>query len=128
LSGIKKSGNSLSPSLQPAIRYRAKDLPRKLQKAMPSPTPSNYRARTALPVVSPGLRRRRAVVLALFGLLAVNSLYLVVIDAAGRLSGHSYEKYFYLSMFLAHLGPGLVLLVPAPVCMVPSRCRQGAWV
>jgi len=65
------------------------------------------------PVVSPGLRRLLVFVLALFGLLAVNSLYLVVIDVAGQLGSRNHENYFYLLMFLAHLGLGLLLLVPA---------------
>ena len=65
------------------------------------------------PVVSPGLRRLLVFALALFGLLAVNSLYLVVIDVAGQLGSRNYENYFYLLMFLAHLGLGLLLLVPA---------------
>ncbi len=88
--------------------YREKN-----QKTMASPEISNYRSEAVVPVVTPGLRRLLVVVLALFGLLAVNSLYLVVINAAGQLSDQNYENYFYLLMFLAHLGLGLLLLVPA---------------
>jgi len=68
-----------------------------------------------VPVVSPGLRRLLALVLFLFGLLAINSIYLVVVNVAGRLSGQDYENYWYLLMFLAHLGLGLVLVLPALV-------------
>jgi len=75
---------------------------------------SSHSAQTAVPpVVSTGLRRLLAFVLALFGLLTINSLYLVVIDVAGRLGSQNYENYLYLLMFLAHLGLGLLLLVPA---------------
>jgi tetratricopeptide (TPR) repeat protein len=80
---------------------------------MASPALPHYRSKTPVPVLSPALRRLLAVVLGLFGLLAVNSLYLVVINVAGQLSGQSYENYFYLLMFLAHLGLGLLLLIPA---------------
>jgi tetratricopeptide (TPR) repeat protein len=49
----------------------------------------------------------------LFGLLAVNSCYLAAVTLAGELTEQSYENYFYLLMFLAHLGLGLLLIVPA---------------
>jgi tetratricopeptide (TPR) repeat protein len=64
-------------------------------------------------VLSPPLRRLLGFVLLLFGLLVVNSVYLVTVSLAGQLSGQSYENYFYLLMFLAHLGLGLLLILPA---------------
>ena len=48
----------------------------------------------ALPVVSPALRRLLAFVLVLFGLLVVNSLYLVSVNIAGQLNSQSYENIF----------------------------------
>ncbi len=73
-----------------------------------------HTARQAAPaVLSPGLRRLLAVVRVLFGLLVINSLYLVAVSLAGQLGGQSYENYVYLLMFLAHLGLGLLLIVPA---------------
>ena len=78
--------------------------------SVPSPRSEKY-----VPVVSPGLRRLLGFVLPVFGLLTINSLYLLVITVAGELRGESYENYFYLLMFLAHLGFGLLLLVPALV-------------
>jgi tetratricopeptide (TPR) repeat protein len=67
------------------------------------------------PVLSRGLRRLLALVLFLFGLLAVNSLYLVGVTAAESLAHETLENYYYLLMFLAHLVLGLVLLLPALV-------------
>jgi tetratricopeptide (TPR) repeat protein len=80
---------------------------------MASPAIPNGRSKPLAPVVTPALRRLLGFVLGLFGVLAVNSLYLVVMKVAGQLSGQSYENYFYLSMFLAHLGLGLLLSIPA---------------
>ncbi|MFZ0790573.1 MAG: multiheme c-type cytochrome, partial [Chromatiaceae bacterium] len=65
------------------------------------------------PVVTPALRRLLATVLVLFGLLAVNSLYLVGISGAESLAGHNLQTPGYLYMFLAHLGLGLLIVVPA---------------
>jgi tetratricopeptide (TPR) repeat protein len=67
------------------------------------------------PVLTPTLRRLLAVVLILFGLLAVNSLYLVGISAAGSLTGESLQTPAYLYMVLAHLGLGLLIVIPALV-------------
>ncbi len=67
------------------------------------------------PALSPSLRRLLAVILVLFGLLAVNSLYLAGITAAETLTGRILQTPTYLFMFLAHLGLGLVL---APLALV----------
>ncbi len=75
-------------------------------------TPSS-RQKPAISVLSPALRRLLALVLLLFGLLAINSIYLVAIRLAGQLGAQSYENYFYLLMFLAHLALGLLLILPA---------------
>ena len=74
---------------------------------------SSPRRKPALAVLSASLRRLLGLVLVLFGLLVVNSAYLVTISLAGQLSGQSYENFFYLLMFLAHLGLGLLLILPA---------------
>jgi tetratricopeptide (TPR) repeat protein len=76
-------------------------------QSKPEPTP-----RRRLPVVGPGLRRLLAVVFLLFALLAVNSTYLGVITLLEHYSGEVYQDYFYLSMFLAHLVLGLLLILP----------------
>ena len=65
------------------------------------------------PVLTPRLRRLLGFVLILFGLLAINSVYLVSVTVAESASGESLQNYFYLLMFLAHLALGLVLLGPA---------------
>ena len=48
----------------------------------------------------------------LFALLVVNSVYLVGIRVLGLSTGESYENWFYLTMFLAHLVLGLVIILP----------------
>lgn len=68
---------------------------------------------TSAPVLGTGLRRLLVFVLVLFGLLSVNSLYLVSISAGEALTGRSLENTGYLYMFLAHLGLGLLITVPA---------------
>ncbi|MEA2079244.1 MAG: hypothetical protein U9P00_05190, partial [Pseudomonadota bacterium] len=80
---------------------------------VPSSPLSSPRRKPALAVLSPSLRRLLGLVLLLFGLLVVNSFYLVTVNLAGQLSGQSYENFFYLLMFLAHLGLGLLLILPA---------------
>ena len=67
------------------------------------------------PVITPALRRLLGVVLVLGGLLAINSLYLVSVTVAEALGGRTLQNAFYLDMVLAHLGLGLVLLLPALV-------------
>jgi tetratricopeptide (TPR) repeat protein len=67
------------------------------------------------PALSPALRRLLAFVLILFGLLAVDSLYLVSVTVAEAADGATYQNYFYLVMFLGHLALGLILLVPVLV-------------
>ena len=65
------------------------------------------------PVLTPGLRRVLILVLALFGLLALNSVYLAGVTAAESLSGRSLQNPVYLLVFLAHLVLGLLFAVPA---------------
>ena len=69
---------------------------------------------TAAPVqvVTPGLRRLLTVVLFLFGLLVVNSLYLVGVTAVESVAGRSVQNTAYLYMFLAHLALGILITVP----------------
>ena len=51
----------------------------------------------------------------MFGLLTINSLYLVSITVAEKISGDVYQEYFYQLMFLAHLLLGLLIVLPAVV-------------
>jgi tetratricopeptide (TPR) repeat protein len=76
---------------------------------------SSSRRPTLPPVLTPALRRLLTLVLILGGLLAINSMYLVSVTIAERLGGETLQNSFYLDMFLAHLGLGLVLLLPALV-------------
>ncbi len=70
---------------------------------------------TLMPPVDRPLGRLLGGVFLLFGLLAVNSLYLAAITVLERVRGETYQDGFYLAMFLAHLALGLVLV---PVFLV----------
>lgn len=76
---------------------------------------TNSRRQPLLSPLSPGLRRLLDLVLFLFGLLVVNSVYLITVTLIERLSGQTIQNYFYLLVFLAHLVLGLLLLLPALV-------------
>lgn len=68
-----------------------------------------------VPAVGPRLKKLLMVVFALFALLAINAIYLSAITLVEWLSGNSYQNYFYQYMFLAHLGLGLLVIVPTIV-------------
>ncbi len=68
--------------------------------------------RRYVPAVGPGLSRLLAVVLGLFAVLSVNAVYLLSVTLLERATGETYQNYFYLVMFLAHLGLGLLLVGP----------------
>ncbi|MCG6861947.1 MAG: aspartate phosphatase, partial [Chromatiaceae bacterium] len=68
-----------------------------------------------LPPLSTDLRRLLALVLLLFGLLAVNSVYLITVSITETLTGQTIQNHFYLLVFLGHLVLGLILLIPALV-------------
>ncbi len=70
------------------------------------------RARRA---VGPRLRVLLVVVLALFALLLVNSLYLGGVTLLEWHYGETYQDYTYQYMFLFHLVAGLLLVIPALV-------------
>jgi tetratricopeptide (TPR) repeat protein len=58
------------------------------------------------------LRRLLNLVFGIFALLGVNSVYLAAITVAERLSGKTYQNYFYQVMFLGHLALGLLITLP----------------
>ncbi|MGD8587606.1 MAG: tetratricopeptide repeat protein [Chromatiales bacterium] len=64
------------------------------------------------PVLDPRLRRLLVLLLLLFGLLSVNSVYLGSISLLENTRGVSLQDGFYLSMFLLHLALGLLLILP----------------
>jgi tetratricopeptide (TPR) repeat protein len=78
-------------------------------ESIPGKTPKRKRY---VPVVGPRLRRLLAVVLGLFALLAVNSVYLVSVSLAQWAAGRTFENYFYQWMFLGHLVLGLLIVLP----------------
>ena len=69
------------------------------------------------------LRIVLVVVLGLFALLSIDSLYLVAITLAENLAGEIYQNYFYQLMFLLHLVLGLGLVVPALVFVFVHLAR-----
>jgi tetratricopeptide (TPR) repeat protein len=65
------------------------------------------------PVLTVPLRRLLAVLLAVFGLMAIDSLYLSTVTVTEAVTGKTYQNVFYLALFLVHLALGLLLIVPA---------------
>jgi tetratricopeptide (TPR) repeat protein len=125
----KKIAAALSPfrPLRLKLRVAESNNTETSSQAMSSPPVSNESRKSARAVLSPRLRRLLTLVLGLFGLLAVNSLYLISITGAEQLSGRSYQNYFYLVMFLTHLGLGLLLIVPALVFGALHLRRAWRW-
>lgn len=80
-------------------------------KEVPAPGP----VRRYVPAVGPKLRKLLIVVLVMFGLLSVNSIYLAGISLLEWTQDQTYQDYFYQYMFLAHLLLGMLLLIPALV-------------
>ncbi|MCB1875736.1 MAG: aspartate phosphatase [Chromatiales bacterium] len=78
-----------------------------------SDTPRKQNTFKRQPVVSRGLRRLLFVVFGLFGLLAVNGIYLAAVTSLETATGEVYQDYLYQILFLVHLLLGLALLLPA---------------
>ncbi|MHC5002705.1 MAG: multiheme c-type cytochrome, partial [Planctomycetota bacterium] len=77
----------------------------------PPSDPGGATPRRYVPAVGPRLRRLLAVVLGLFAVMAVNSVYLVAVTVAGT----RFQGYFYQWMFLGHLLLGLAITAPVVV-------------
>ena len=78
-----------------------------------------------LPVVNARLGRLLGIIILLFALLVVDSVYLAVISLLEQLSGKVYQNYFYLLMFLLHLALGLIITLPVVVFALAHMRR--AW-
>ena len=76
-------------------------------------------------VLNARLGRLLGVVILLFSLLALNSIYLAAITLFEALSGEVQQNYFYLLMFLLHLALGLLITLPAVVFALAHMRR--AW-
>ncbi len=85
--------------------------------ADPSATsaPPPHRRKRYVPAVGPRLQWLLAVVLGVFALLVVNSVYLVSVTIAEWWSGLTYQNFFYICMFLVHLVLGLAIVLPVVV-------------
>ena len=69
------------------------------------------RRRPYVPVIGRKLNWLLTIVFGLFALLALNSVYLVSVTIAGT----QYQNWFYMNMFLVHLGLGLLIILPVVV-------------
>ncbi len=85
--------------------------------------PGNRSPKTGVPVIGRGLRPLLTLLLVLFALLSVNSLYLAGITLAEALSGRDLQGFVYLSMVLLHLALGL-LLIPVFLIFVAAHLRR----
>ena len=65
-----------------------------------------------MPAVGPRLKKLLFVVLGLFALLTVNSIYMVGVTALEAATGNTYQNWFYLVMFLVHLILGGLFVLP----------------
>ena len=81
--------------------------------------------RVSIPVIGRGMRPLLGLLLLLFVLLAVNSVYLGGITLAEALSGQSLQDFFYLAMVLVHLALGL-LLIPVFLIFAVAHMHR-AW-
>ncbi len=81
----------------------------------PPSNPAPKRRKRYVPVVGPRLKKLLFVVLGLFALLTVNSVYLLAVRGFEAFTGHTYQNWFYLVMFLGHLILGLLIVVPVIV-------------
>ena len=71
------------------------------------------------------LGRLLGIVILLFSLLAINSVYLAAVSLLEQLSGDVHQNYFYLLMFLLHLALGLLITLPVIVFALAHMRR--AW-
>ena len=78
-----------------------------------------------IPVLNARLGRLLGIVILLFSLLALNSVYLAAISMLEAFSGEIQQNYFYLLMFLLHLALGLLITLPLIVFAVAHMRR--AW-
>ncbi|MBZ0111994.1 MAG: cytochrome c family protein, partial [Thermoanaerobaculia bacterium] len=78
-------------------------------------SPPAKRRKRYVPVVGPRLKKLLFIVLGLFALLTVNSVYLLAVRGFEAATGHIYQNWFYLIMFLGHLVLGLLIVVPVVV-------------
>ncbi len=89
---------------------------------MTSPTqrqlPPAPKRKTYVPVVGPRLMKVLAVILGLFALLSVNSLYLGTITFLEWVTGRLLQTPFYFHMHFAHILLGVLLTVPALIFVV----------
>ena len=88
-------------------------------------TPARTDSNKFIPVVNARLGRLLGIVILLFSLLVVDSVYLAAISLLEQLSGEVHQNYFYLLMFLLHLALGLLITLPVIVfalatCGVPG--------
>ena len=87
--------------------------------------PAHMDSNKQIPVLNARLGRLLGVVILLFSLLALNSVYLAAISLLEAFSGEVQQNYFYLLMFLLHLALGMLITLPLIVFAVAHMRR--AW-
>jgi tetratricopeptide (TPR) repeat protein len=87
--------------------------------------PTRADKQASRPVITARLGRLLGVVILLFSLLVLNSVYLAAVSLLEQLNGNIHQNYFYLLMFLLHLALGLLITVPVIVFALAHMRR--AW-
>lgn len=77
-------------------------------------TPTQKRKKY-VPAVGPGLKRLLWLVLGVFAVMGVNSVYLSSVSVFEWATGNTYQNYFYQLMFLGHLVLGFLMILPVVV-------------
>ncbi len=90
------------------------------EKATPLSSP---RRRRFPPAVSPRLQKLLFVVFGIFAVTAINSVYLVGVTILEAVTGRTYQNWFYMNMFLAHLVLGIAIILPVIVFAVAHMRR-----
>jgi len=75
------------------------------------------------PVITRRLGKLLNLVLLLFAVMVVNSVYLAAITMLEAATGELHQDYFYLLMFLLHLALGLLITVPV-ILFVMGHMRR----
>jgi hypothetical protein len=77
-----------------------------------SEDPRPARRKRYVPAIGPRLKKLLFVVFGLFTLLAINSVYLAGVTIAEAVTERTYQNWFYMNMFIAHLLLGALFILP----------------
>ena len=82
------------------------------QTPQKKPKVTRPKRRRYVPAVGPKLSKLLMVVFGLFALLAINAVYLLAVSLLEWSTGQTYQNWFYMNMFLVHLGLGILIILP----------------